>query len=183
MTKALGMKVWFMLNPFGDPDNGYGSCWVEACATSIDGGGVESSMEETVPCLMNTIAKRKPGDISYSQQIIEYKMEYIEPNDANNDWKYNLTYSLRDLCHAKMKLYYCIKVDTIPKPTYAYRFAYVASVEEMSKDRYQDMKARVVLEPCEAMASEWGSYRSEEFTYLQYPPTDFYSLCPNNHPY
>jgi len=156
VTKALGMKVWFNFNPLNLPaqQNPFDNCWVEVCATAVDGGGVEANIEDLEPCLKDLIIQQFPGDVKYSQQTIDYKIDYGDP-ETDLTTVTTMTYNLlEDWCIGRLKISYCIEIPTAPASVFASRYAYVASQTEMSKERNQDMKAQVTLIPCPVVTGE-----------------------------
>lgn len=181
MTKALGMQVFFNFNPlnYGPTveagGNPYTDCWQEVCATAVDGGGVEANIEDLEPCLKDLIINQFPGDVKYSQQTIDYKIDFGDPNADVSTVSGNTYNKLEYCCVNRLKIKYCIAIPTFPAPVYAERYAYIASQTEMSKERNQDMKAQVILVPCPVVSGEaavgGGNPQTEAFLYSVTAPT------------
>lgn len=131
MTKALGMTVYFR-----DHASDY---FTAVCATSVDGGGVEASMETLEPCLDDPIVYEYPADPKFAQMTIEYKKD--ETCDTNNVFS-----KLEDSCFATELIDVSLKIP-LPTPCWATRQAYIMSQIDMAKERNQDMKTSIVLLP------------------------------------
>ena len=149
MTKALGMRVLFNFNPgnLAQEVNPFADCWTEVCATAVDGGGVESNVEDLEPCLSDNVIAQFPGDVKFSEQTIDYKINYGDPSTTQETVEGNVYNALEDCCIERLIIGYCIVIPTAPTPVYATRYAYVSSQTEQSKERNQDMKAQVTLVP------------------------------------
>lgn len=161
MTKALGMRVYFNFNPIPTlyPNNPFENCWEEVCATAVDGGGVEANIEDLEPCLKDLLIVQFPGDVKYSEQTIDYKIDYGDPATDLTTVTTNVYSFLENCCINRRVIAYCIEIPTAPASVYASRTAYVASQTDMSKERNQDMKAQVTLipTPVPTTGSEPGS--------------------------
>ncbi len=152
MVKALGMEVWFNDRNQPTPEDDVGVYFTQVCAVSIDGGGVEASMETIEPCLDDLVVKEYPADPKFSQITIEYKKD--ETCDYDNVFS-----KLEAACLATRKIEFAYKIPIAGNvPCYAYRSAYVMSQTDMTKERNQDMKVSIVLLP----QTNW--------TYLPTPP-------------
>jgi len=138
-SKALGMTVYL-----SDTSTGTSATFTTVCAVSIDGGGVEASMESQEPCLDDTVIYEYPADPKYASQTIEYKK--IET--TNNT---GISADIEAAVLASTLCSYSIKIPLSPNPVYATRLAYVISHTDMTKERNQDMKSSIVLAP----QSEW----------------------------
>ena len=175
------MQVFFNFNPLNygaSPElggNPFENCWEEVCATAVDGGGVEANIEDLEPCLKDLIIQQFPGDVKYSSQTIDYKIDFGDPAADSSTVAANVYNKLEDCCINRLKIMYCIKIPTFPTSVYAKRFAYVASQTEMSKERNQDMKAQVVLIPCPVVTGEpaagGANPQDASFLYTDTAPT------------
>ncbi len=130
-SKALGMTVYL-----SDATTG---AFTTICATSIDGGGVETSSESQEPCLDDTVILEYPADPKYAQQTIEYKK--IESTDGSG-----ITSDMETACLDGTLCRYALKIP-LATPVYATRTAYIISHTDMSKERNQDMKSSIVFAP------------------------------------
>ena len=153
MVKALGMEVWFNDRYQATPDDDVGVYFTQVCAVSIDGGGVEATMETIEPCLDDLVVKEYPADPKFSQITIEYK------KDETCDYQ-NVFSKLEAACLATRKIEVAYKIPIAGAACYATRSAYIMSQTDMTKERNQDMKVSIVLLP----QTNW-TYSSSE------PPT------------
>jgi len=134
-SKALGMTVYLTTESTGTSATGN----TTICAVSVDGGGVETSMETQEPCLDDTVIYEYPADPKYAQQTVEYKK--IET--TNND---DISATMEAACLAGTLCTYSLKVP-LATPVYATRTAYIISHTDMTKERNQDMKSSIVFAP------------------------------------
>lgn len=136
-SKALGMTVYVSTTTTTS------GLFTTLCAVSVDGGGVENSVESLEPCLDDTIILEFPADPKYSQQTIEYKKVETTANDG-------VSAALEAACLAGTMCEYSLKVP-LATPVYATKQAYIISHTDMSKERNQEMKCSLVLAP----QSDW----------------------------
>jgi len=133
-SKALGMTVYL-----SNTSTGTSASFTTVCAVSVDGGGVETSMETQEPCLDDTVIYEYPADPKYAQQTVEYKK--IETTN-NSD----ISATMEAACLAGTLCTYSLKVP-LATPVYATRTAYIISHTDMTKERNQDMKSSIVFAP------------------------------------
>lgn len=138
MTKALGMRMFLKFETAAVTD--------EVCLTSLDGGGVEANIEELEPCMSDLTIVEFPGDVKYSQQTLEYKIDYDVTDIAGGSVETSTFYLMEQACIDRELITYTIEIPTNPV-LYASRTAYVASQTEVAKERNQDMKVQAVLVP------------------------------------
>ena len=136
-SKALGMTVYVRT------DTTTSGLFTTLCAVSVDGGGVENSVESLEPCLDDTVILEFPADPKYSQQTVEYKKVETEGNDG-------VSATLEAACLAGTLCEYSLKVP-LATAVYATKQAYIISHNDMSKERNQEMKSSLVLAP----QSDW----------------------------
>lgn len=134
-SKALGMTVYL-----SNTSTGTSASFTTVCAVSVDGGGVEASMESQEPCLDDTVIYEYPADPKYASQTVEYKK--IET--TNND---DISATMEAAALASTLCTYSLKIPLSPNAVYATRTAYVISHTDLSKERNQDMKSSIVLAP------------------------------------
>ena len=132
MTKALGMTVYLR-----DASGTHTTLFTSVCAVSVDGGGIEASMESQEPCLDDTIVYEYPGDPKYAQQTIEYK-KIAGSSGISVDMEQAVLDTT--LCE------YALKIP-LTTPIYATRTAYAMSHTDNAKERNQDMKSSIVFAP------------------------------------
>ncbi len=174
MTKALGMRVYFNFNPAPavEPLNPFDNCWEEVCATAVDGGGVEANIEDLEPCLKDLVINQFPGDVKWSEQTIDYKIDFGDPESTLNTVVANVYNKIEDCCINRYVIGYCILIPTAPAVTYAYRYAYVSAQTDQSKERNQDMKAQVTLVPTPFYGGEGSGIGSDgSFLYSTSAPS------------
>ena len=133
-SKALGMTVYL-----SNTSTGTSASFTTVCAVSVDGGGVETSMETQEPCLDDTVIYEYPADPKYAQQTIEYKKIETASGDG-------VSVDMENACLNGTLCTYAIKIP-LSVPVYATRTAYVISHTDMTKERNQDMKSSIVFAP------------------------------------